>query len=64
MPELRVKGLWWEGSRLKVVTEDEKLLTFTNCYPIASSEDGVAFDERTGLGEIQIKFTFDLKSQQ
>lgn len=61
MSERRVKGLWWEGSNLKIVTEDEKLLTFTNCYRIFTPSDGVTYDESTGIGEVRFKFTFDFQ---
>lgn len=64
MQELRVKALWWEGSNLTVHTVDDRLMTFTNCYPVSTSTDEVAYDEASGLGEIHCKFSFDFKSQQ
>jgi len=60
MSERRVKGLWWEGSNLKIVTDDEKLLTFKNCYPVTKPHE-LDYDATSGTGEIRIKFNFDFE---
>jgi hypothetical protein len=63
MSEHRIKSLWWEGSNLRVVTDDDRHLTFTDCYPISNSDD-LTDNETSGIGEIRLTFFFDLKKQQ